>query len=592
MTRRERLALFAVVLIGLLFRILFLIQFSATPFYRHPTLDARYYHNLASNVSKGRLIQERAFFMGPLYPYSVGLLYRLFGEAPIVPRLFQMALGLGCCLLLYFLGRRLFSSTAGLIAAGLYAVYKPALFYEQTLLSETPMAFFCLVLIFYLIRMDAQKKAPWFAAGLLIGIAALFRGNILLFAPFLCVWLLMASQKDKWAKAVFLGAGIAAGVAPAALHNYLAERDFILITSNGGFNFFIGNNEQADGRFVMPPRVNMEQDPSGLRIAEADLNRASLKSSEVSRYWKNRAMAFIKAHPARFMKLLFMKIYYFWGHAEIAQIYSLQQMKGIMPILNFPLAGFWLIGPLSLLSLGMLAWNREKFWGVFLLFAMSYMLSLIPFFMTARYRIPIIPVLCLLAAGSVESLMRWFRQRRWKEAGSFAVGFAALWLLLNNTGVLLEKEEGAQFHNALGLIYKSEGKINDALAQYEKSLQSKKTPYALANLGNLYYDEKKLAEAANQYSEALKMEPDNARILFNRGQCYLALGLLREAQKDFEQALVLDERVQPLAHFNLALIYIKEGKKELAKSSLKRYLDLSPGDKTAKALLTRLASGD
>lgn len=528
--------------------------------------------------------------MGPLYPYGVGLLYRLFGDAPIVPRIFQMTLGLGCCILLFFLGRRMFSSIAGLAAAGIYAVYKPALFYEQTLLSETPMAFICLLLLLYLVTMDEQKDALWFVAGLLLGIAALFRGNVLLFAPFLCAWILLSTNSKKWAKVILLGAGVLAGIAPATIHNYLAERDFILITSNGGFNFFIGNNEQADGRFVMPPRVNMDQDPSGLRIAEADLGQSPMRSSEVSRYWKSRAMSFIRTQPARFVKLLFLKMYYFWGRAEIAQIYSLQQMKSIMPILKLPLAGFWLIGPLALISIVMIAWKRERSGALLLLFVISYMLSLLPFFMTARYRIPVIPILCLLAAGSVESLTRWFRGRRWKEAGLWLGGFIALGLFFNNTGAQMEKEEGAQFHNALGLIYKSEGKIGEALGQYEKSLQMKRTPYAFANLANLYHDQKDYSAAEKFYAEALRLETDNARIFFNRGQSRLALGQMREAQEDFEKAVALDERIQPLAHYNLALLYIKSNEKARAIDSLKKYLKLSPDDKPAEALLARIES--
>jgi 4-amino-4-deoxy-L-arabinose transferase-like glycosyltransferase len=122
----------------------------------------------------------------------MGLLYFIFGRHYIIPRLVQMLLGLSCCLFVYRLGRALFSSAVGIVAAGIYAVYKPALFYEQTLLSETPMALTCVILL-YVISAQGQKSRllSWFLIGALLGINVLLRGNVLLFIPVLVLWILL-----------------------------------------------------------------------------------------------------------------------------------------------------------------------------------------------------------------------------------------------------------------------------------------------------------------------------------------------------------------------------------------------------------------
>jgi tetratricopeptide (TPR) repeat protein len=289
--------------------------------------------------------------------------------------------------------------------------------------------------------------------------------------------------------------GVIAGVAPATLHNYLAERDFILITSNSGFNFFIGNNERASGRFVMPPLVDMDQDPSGRRIAEGALGRSPLRSSEVSHYWRARALNFIRKYPARFTKLLFLKCYYFWGRAEIAQIYSMEQMKELMPALRWRLVSFTLVGPLALIALGLFLLKPDRRKMLLLSIIIMYMISLIPFFITARYRIPIIPLLCLVGAYTIEVMATWVRERRWKNALIVAVIWTIFIFILNDSGVRMEKEEATQYHNTLGLIYKSEDRITEAIAEYQKSLSIQPTAYALANLATLYYDRKDFVQA-------------------------------------------------------------------------------------------------
>ena len=45
----------------------------------------------------------------------------------------------------------------------------------------------------------------------------------------------------------------AAVISPWTLRNYRVHGEWILISSNGGINFWIGNNEQATGEFIEPP---------------------------------------------------------------------------------------------------------------------------------------------------------------------------------------------------------------------------------------------------------------------------------------------------------------------------------------------------
>jgi 4-amino-4-deoxy-L-arabinose transferase-like glycosyltransferase len=592
---KERKILIVLLFTGLFLRLIFCIQFHSTPFYDHPTLDAKYYDLLAKRVARGQIIQDRAFFMGPLYPYSLGLLYFLFGENYLVPRIAQMLLGLSCLILIYVVGRSLFSPMVGLTAAGLYALYKPALFYEQTLLSETPMALFCLFFLFILIKAEEKNKLfLWLAAGFFLAIVALFRGNVLLFVPVLILWIFGCEYREarhvftrKFAGkiALFL-AGLILGLFPATLHNYIAERSFVLVTSNAGFNLFIGNQANSSGLFFLPPRVDMDQDPSGTRIAEMDIGRSPLNSSEVSRYWSSKACSQIKKNPLSFMKLCFLKLYYFWGHVEIAQIYSMKMIKRFMPVLKLPLVGFFLIGPLCLIGLIRALFSSDRRKIAFVLFIGTYILSLLPFFMTARYRIPLMPVLCLFAADAISQILDSIRNKKWKPFRSYLAGGALLLFILNDSFLFSGKEEAVQFHNALGLIYKTKGRIDDAEKEYQASILAKPGSYAYANLATLYYDRKNYDKATLNYEKALSLEPDNARIHFNLAQNHLAEMEFDRAREHFEKANALDPRVNPVSYFNLALIYAQKGDRKKALEHMNTYLSFHPDDPKAREILS------
>ena len=582
MRKHSKIILFVILASGMIIRLIFFLQFQNTPFYRHPNLDALYYDELAQKVASGSIIQNQAFFMGPLYPYVMGGLYALFGHAPPAPRILQMLFGLGACVLIFILGKKIYNEKTGLIGAFFYAFYKPVLFYEQTLLSETSMAFFCLVFLYLVFLADERKKLIYYLlSGFSLGICVLFRGNVLLFAPFALAWLIWGmkrateqfSTKSIAVFSMVFALGVAAGILPATIHNLAAEKDFVLVTSNAGFNFYIGNHPGADGLFEIPDRVDMDNDPSGSRIAEKDAGK-TLKSSEISSYWMQRGVKFVKNNPWNFIKLLAVKFYHFWGRLEIPQIYSMRLMSNFMPVLKWPLIGFALIGPLSLMGIIMNIMERERRKLLFVLFVIVYCLSLLPFFMTARYRIPVIPVLCIPAAAIVLSVVHSIQNRKWKRLIILAAGVVIIFALSGNAFLFEEERETSQFYNALGLIYMKENETEKAVESYRKAIIAYPTSYAYANLANIYYQNNQPEQAVKFYSKALAMEADNARIHFNIGQALLSLRRIEKAREHFEKAVAIDRRVHPNAWYNLGVIYKMKGMKQKSENAMREFKSL------------------
>ena len=105
------------------------------------------------------------------------------------------------------------------------------------------------------------------------------------------------------------------------------------------------------------------------------------------------------------------KTYLFWHGHEVGRNQDLYYARNFSSLLSmllwkssiaFP---FGVLAPLALLGIGLL-WreglHREPGSALLLLFLLSYALSVVLFFVTARYRLPVVPVLLLFAVHGVK----------------------------------------------------------------------------------------------------------------------------------------------------------------------------------------------
>src|SRR2546423_3209290 len=95
--------------------------------------DMHFYNDWAREILQGRFAQPLAFYGLPGYPYFLAALYKVLGENPFIPVLFQAAADAGVALLIYQICLRSFGSTSirsaraiGLLAAVGWAPYVPA----------------------------------------------------------------------------------------------------------------------------------------------------------------------------------------------------------------------------------------------------------------------------------------------------------------------------------------------------------------------------------------------------------------------------------------------------------------------------------
>jgi len=246
------------------------------------------------------------------------LVYFLCGHKPLVVQILQILIGSTSCLLFYLLGKRLFGNAAGWITGCLAALYQPFIFYDGVLLKGNITIFLELVTLLCLLRAVKPTHPRWAgdrgitresaasgtlwaaAAGLLLGLTALNRGNFLLAVPVVLAWLWLQIRNRKTLSRLggFFLLGFALALAPSTLHNYMVERDLVLINYTAGINFFAGNNPMASGIHTSPPviRTVPEFEENDARVYAERETRRALKPSEIGRFWYRKGFSFIKKH--------------------------------------------------------------------------------------------------------------------------------------------------------------------------------------------------------------------------------------------------------------------------------------------------------
>ncbi|MDH3976793.1 MAG: glycosyltransferase family 39 protein, partial [Deltaproteobacteria bacterium] len=244
--------------IALSLRIIYLLQFKEMPFFYHLSLDPLFYDRSALSILNGNyLLGKEVLDMGPLYSYFLAAVYALSGHDLFAARIVQVLTGTLSCLLIYSIGLNVFDKKTALTASFISALYGPFIFTEGNLISESLVIFTNLLIIAMLI--EAREKDSlflWYLSGLLLGISAIIRPNILFFAPLALLWIFSFFRKEGTAKSILhcflFFAGTITAIAPVTARNYLLTGDRVLITSSGGLNFYLGNNKDASGILTEP----------------------------------------------------------------------------------------------------------------------------------------------------------------------------------------------------------------------------------------------------------------------------------------------------------------------------------------------------
>ena len=567
---------FSAVVRGLFFR-----QLAATDLVTIPLLDCLAYHEWAVQLVSGNPGWGEAYWMGPLYPHFLALVYAIFGIGTMAISGLQLGLSLLNIWLVYFLTHRFTcenpsprSVWAAPVAAGLYALYAPPVFYAGMILMATLVTtLFLLIAHFALRAQKTNSVAAWIILGLIIGFTGLARGNVfllLLFFPFLVFRINTGS--DRWKKsAAMILAGLLM-LAPTTVRNLLVADDFVFLTSNGGINLLIGQQVANQGIFApMMGEGQVDYDASMEKTLELEMGK-DLKGSEVSRILAQRAWHEFTDNLMSMPKLYLLKTYRFWNGYELPQIFSFHYWHGQIPALKILVMPFFLLVALGLCGIGFLKPIPKL---IMVILLAGYFLSLLPFFPTSRYRMPVAPLLAISAGLFLISWWELNRQRRWKwlaVATLISLALLPRWASLNSS----ETNWQVHLHEASRASKRSDLKttLRKARQAEESNPDIAETPYRLA----VFLESMEAwpeAEAALQL--AASRAPENSRIPYRMGIILDAQGKLSPALSAFGKAANLDPQ-WALPWLGAGLTLQKAGQINDAIDALQKAHVLSPGN--------------
>ncbi|MCX6641003.1 MAG: tetratricopeptide repeat protein [bacterium] len=552
--------------IALLVRIIYVSQLAATPFFQAPIIDAEYHDAWAREILRLGIGHEQTFFRAPLYPYFLALVYSLTHGSFFAARLAQALLGTSTALLTYLLALQLNPRRGIALIAGLgTALYGMLVFYDGELLVET--LFIPLLLSACLIySLARQSKYSFYLvlAGLFLGLAAITRASALILVPIFILDLFWPKLKKgdlprSAIKSFIFLTGCFLPIIPVTYHNVHTGGDFVLIASQGGINFYIGNNASADGVHANLPGVGSNWDVPGASALAFEAKGKVLKSSEVSDYYYQKGWQFVFEQPSAWAKLMLKKLCAFWNKLEISNnrdLYFFRYETSIMPLLR--LLGFWIVAPLGLLGM-LIGWQSKLLPGWFLSVVPVYMAGVIFYFVTARFRVVIVPFMLIFAGLAIYELLEK-RQPFLQKERLINLGVLLLFGFFVNTNPWgFSRENSAHSYFSLGNAYLKSGNYPKAFEEYHAALQADSTfPQVHLNLGVLAYQQGNLEGAAEEYERELGLYPNDARATNNLGVIRFEQGKLEEARGLYEKAADLKPYYQD-AIVNLAGCYFKMG---------------------------------
>ena len=314
----------------------------------------------------------------------------------------------------------------GIASAFGVAVYGPLIFYniEYNVVSHISL-FIMSALYLTLIYRPHKSKLILFAIGFLLGMATIAQPQSIILALPSTLWVIRRHNQfqRKFITTLALLAGIAFVIAFPIIHNWKSTGQLSFITTTGALNLYIGNSPEAGGTFYNPN--------------SAVIN--SIRDGKTT-YFKE-AIKFITQAPTDWLLLMVKKTafmiigsdtelgsnfnYHYWGelYSSTLQALSLRYELLILTVLT---------------TIHLLIRNRKS-WLLYLYVVFYYGATII-IFITARYRIPLTPILIILSIGALFEIYKRIR------LGDYKVIILIIAILISYIAVMIRFNLWLQTH--------------------------------------------------------------------------------------------------------------------------------------------------
>ena len=465
---------------------------------------------------------EKRYHQEPLYPYTIAMLYSIFGMQVLWVYLFQLLIGIGSIFLIYDITLRLFNPQVAAVAGILAVLCGPLLFYETVLLRATLITFFGLLIVWLTIKaLGRNSLISWGKIGFSLGLAVLLKSTFLLFLAGLVGYLTFFSGHSK--KRVFailsvLVVGMVIVLTPLLARNIAVGASPTGLSSVTAVTFLSANSHDSYPRgFFVSDYVAPVMAKTNGRVVPTFIE--TLKTQSFVNY----------------TMLMWDKFSLLWHWYEIPNNANFYYYRLHAQILQWLPVTFLILAPLSIVGIGLAFYERRQCVPLYLLLTM-HVVSILLVYVASRFRTPLIAALIPFAAFSIYRLIEGVKKRKSQTILllSVALVLISFWTMrpLPKTVPLVRTADcGApyEFYYRPRLsAAKSENNLDQRLKLYEDFLNSE--PRSI----------RKLRSDATPQNQSDR----NTAFLFSRFRRMYAKALLQAKQK--EQAQVVLKRAGEL----------------------------------------------
>lgn len=407
----------AIALVALAVRVAFVLWASRPPV---GIYDPGRYVGYANFIARGEgMIEgftgEPTAYYPPGYPYFLGAIAWVLKHTPIsddlalAAGLVQAVLGAATVVGVGLVARRLSNPAGGLVAASTAALYPNLVMHTAVLLSET--LFIALLIALLVALLPVPESGPWPAdlslrrlvvASLLLGAAVLVRPVSLPMVGVIGVvwWVATRDGRAALGRTALVGLIVVACVVPWTVRNAVRMDAFVPLSTNTGDNLCIGHAPRATGGFNFRRECDTGE---GVQFGTAsEVRNDDIKLARGLRFWRENLdrEPEVMADRLRFTfrddrDALFALVSY-----GLDPWLSVDRYELFGDIAQVAWVFVAVAGTAGLLRL---AWSRRPDRLLLVLAVPANLLAPLVFFGDPRFKVPIVPLLCVgvgaLAAG-------------------------------------------------------------------------------------------------------------------------------------------------------------------------------------------------
>jgi 4-amino-4-deoxy-L-arabinose transferase-like glycosyltransferase len=369
-----------------------------------PASDAATYDLVAQRLvaGEGYVLRGQLSAYWPVgYPAFLAAIYRLAGHDLLVVKLLQAVLSVCTIVVVYKIGALVFNDIVARLATLMLSFSPNQIAYVSVLMSEVLFTFLLAVALYLWALFRSRASAPltygW--VGIVLALACYVRPIPLLLPGLLFAYDLCAgSHRLKRVKEYFfLLVCMGLAIAPWTLRNWKVLGHPIVLSTNGGINFLMGNNPNATGKYQ---EIENEKVKS---VWNNEVQRERVAYAE--------GIRFVQSHPGAFVRLALKKMYFLF-HTDWDGVYENFRETAAPVGRSVKYSLYFLCQAHYLFSLGLfcLSWLRGESWqkeASLLWLVLFYWVGIhMVIVAEPRYHFPIMPIIYVLAASSAASLIK------------------------------------------------------------------------------------------------------------------------------------------------------------------------------------------